>query len=435
MTTAHQESQTKYRCLRVGVLFAGHLIEERVQEQGEDVTIGHGARCTFIVPPEGWPRSWRLFRWRHDRCAMRRLPTMGGKMASGKSVVGLPEGGTTSLPQAARGKVQNGDWTILFQMVTRPSLAKPRLPASLRPSLFAVVDRQWMMVLVLSFMAHLGSVIQLRRIDWPRSVGYLDDDTNRVFHHWPIPRQPPVLPIGKAVVGQAPHAPPPRLATAPKVVPRTTGAEVRATLVDDVRKVGLLAVLTAKGAGAGGVIADLLSDGGVERSQEQALAGVNAVRLASADSQLTVRAGQGNGKILDVHGIGQVGIGIAAAETGHREERRVVQIHTEMPSIDSGASGRLDGAQLAREIRVRLGALRACYERSLKRHPDLGGKLLMRLTITPAGTVASVDLSGDAMDDADMLACVRGSVMHWRFPAPENGSVEASFPLVFQAAN
>jgi hypothetical protein len=60
-----------------------------------------------------------------------------------------------------------------------------------------------------------------------------------------------------------------------------------------------------------------------------------------------------------------------------------------MPSIDSGASGRLDGAQLAREIRVRLGALRACYERSLKRHPDLGGKLLVRLTITPAGTVYS----------------------------------------------
>jgi hypothetical protein len=369
MTTAHQGSQTRHRCLRVGVLFAGQLIEERVQAQGEDVTIGHGARCTFIVPSEGWPRSWGLFRWRDDRCALRRLPTMGGKMASGKSVVGLPEGGMTLLPQAARGKVQNGEWTILFQLVTRPSLARPRLPASLRLSPFAMVDRQWMMVLVLSFIAHMGSVLQLRRIDWPRNVGDLEEDLKPVIMRWPIPSPPPVLPTGNEVVTKARPAPPRRIAVAPKEAPRATGAEQRATLVDNVRKVGLLAVLTAKSAGTGGAVADLLSEGGVERSQEQALAGVNAVQLASADSQLAVRAGQGNGKILDVHGIGQAAIGIAAADTGHREERRVVQIRTEMPSIDSGASGRLDSAQLAREIRVRLGALRACYERSLKRHP------------------------------------------------------------------
>ncbi|HEX7597655.1 MAG TPA: AgmX/PglI C-terminal domain-containing protein, partial [Polyangia bacterium] len=305
----------------------------------------------------------------------------------------------------------------------------------LRSSPLAMVDRPWMMVLMLSLVAHLAVVVQLRRIDWPRNVEHLTEDIERVFHFRPIPSQPPVVPMGEAVVKKAFPVPSRTVVATPNEAPRTTGAERRATLVDGVRKVGLLAVLTAKSGERGGAVADLLDSGGVERSQEDALAGVNAVQLASSDSRLAVRAGQGNGKILDVHGIGQVGIGIAAAETGHREERRVVQIHTETPSIDSGSSGHLDGALLTREIRGRLGALRACYERSLKRHPELGGKLLMHLTITPAGTVASVDLSGDTLDDADLLACVRGSVLHWRFPAPETGSVEASFPLVFQAAN
>ncbi len=38
------------------------------------------------------------------------------------------------------------------------------------------------------------------------------------------------------------------------------------------------------------------------------------------------------------------------------------------------------------------------------------------------------------MHDDDVLACIKGRVMSWRFPAPPSGSVQFSFPFIFQAS-
>ena len=112
----------------------------------------------------------------------------------------------------------------------------------------------------------------------------------------------------------------------------------------------------------------------------------------------------------------------------------MARIRSGQPSVDDSSTGRLDAGQLAREVRGRLGALRACYERSLRRHPGLAGKLVLRLTITAAGTVSAVDLTSDSLDDPELASCVRSSVLRWRFPAPEGGALEAAFPFVFQSA-
>jgi hypothetical protein len=85
-------------------------------------------------------------------------------------------------------------------------------------------------------------------------------------------------------------------------------------------------------------------------------------------------------------------------------------------------------------VRTRLGAIKACYERALKRNPTLSGKVVIHWTITQAGTVSGVDVEQDTLGDAEVASCIKALVARWRFPAPSGGSVDVSFPFVFQSS-
>ena len=87
-----------------------------------------------------------------------------------------------------------------------------------------------------------------------------------------------------------------------------------------------------------------------------------------------------------------------------------------------------------RKSAARLGAIKACYERALKRNPNLSGKVVIHWTITQAGTVSGVDVEQDTLGDAEVASCIKSLIARWRFPAPSGGSVDVSFPFVFQAS-
>jgi hypothetical protein len=418
--------------LRVGIVLGGRLVEERVLPPGHDVTLGTSPRTTCMVPSQALPRRWSLFRWRRGGWQLCRHPAMDGRLAADDSLVALPRARLVPLRQGVRGKVSVADVTVLFQLVRWPELARPRLPASIRGSVLGMVDRSFAAVLAVCFLFHLAFVLQLRRIDWPRSVEHLADDFQQVF----VRQRPP----GKATVAIPPattkpgQAPSQRTHVTSRPAPRPQG-ERRADLIAAVHRAGLLAVIGNRSTDASSAVADLLGNGAVARAQEEALAGVNSVQLASTNDRLGIRVGGGSGTVVDVHGLSNDGARIAAADTGQRNERNVPHVNSGQPFIEAGSTGHLDPGQLAREVRGRLGALRACYERSLKRNPNLGGKVVLHLTITAAGTVSAVDLTSESLDDPDLASCVRSSVMRWRFPAPEGGGLEVSFPFVFQAAS
>jgi hypothetical protein len=45
-----------------------------------------------------------------------------------------------------------------------------------------------------------------------------------------------------------------------------------------------------------------------------------------------------------------------------------------------------------------------------------------------------VDIDQDSLNDSEVTGCIKALVARWRFPAPSGGSVEVSFPFVFQAS-
>jgi hypothetical protein len=300
-------------------------------------------------------------------------------------------------------------------MSAAPRMQLPRaLRARERDGFFAVA-------VAFSVLLHAGLVIYLRSVDWPRQPEVVEID--------PFVRLPPA--IRPAPVLTAEPAPGTEAAARPTPSPSPSPSpeDQRRRLVARVGRSGLLQVLSALGPQS--ALRDLLGAGSVDRDQEEALRAVGGLTVAVEGTPLAPLAPGPAGRVAEVTALrGQPHIATVDVGPG-RGERRVPVVRVER--ADSEPVAGFDPNLLARTIRQHLAQLRACYERALKRRPDgvVGGKLVLRLTLTAAGTVAAVDVDEDTLDDPEVAACARIVAMGWRFPAPPR-QVEVTFPFVFQ---
>jgi len=435
--------------LRVGVMQARRIVEERVLEHARWVSIGSAPTSTFIVPSEHVPARWRLF----DRGRAGWVLCLGAGMVAQVAA----EGGVATfrggegpsvpqrvpLPDGARGKVTFGETTVLFQLVRPPSVApRPRLPVSVRRRTIADVDTLFAAVLAVVLALHVAVVVYLRQVDWPRRPA-LDEVPDRFVRQWlqrPRPRAAPPEPAARAETpprdrrpAPAPPSRHPRIAVQPAPAPAPRSAQDRgAALRDAVNNLGVLPLIIGKGDGPSPAIADLLASGAVDRPVEEALRGVTDIQVAGDESLAHLRVQSGPGKIAVPPGLRGGARVSAPAETGAVAERRVRVTLVGAPEVEGG---RVDPQRIAREIRERRAAIASCYERALKQQPTLAGKLVVRFTIAPAGTVIGLELDEDTLGAPAVAACVRATIARWRFATVGDGPVEVSFPFVFQAGD
>ncbi len=448
----------KPKILRIGIIQGGRIVEERLVRKRENITIGQSAKNTFVVPSDALPRHWLLFEVSGNRYTAHFSEGMDARIAVGSEIISLAQlrqagkiqrrGPAYVLPldERSRGKIVLGDMTILFQFVTPPPpQPRPQLPASVRGTVTSSVDWFFTTIAGLSFLLHLLLVVYLRNVDWPRKPD-IEEIPDRFVKM--IAQQPKKVEPKKeeAKTEEKTEEKVEEKGEKKKVVEEKKAkrepteeekaraeAERRARLAEKVQSTGLLKLLGAKADGSGS-LADVLGKGDVDRDQEKAFQGIGGVGVAS-DSDAALRGiktgGSGSGKVATVGGL-RGGAGIAGGGTGVGPSEKKVSgvVRGEAPAVD----GELDPSIVSKEVRSRLGAIKACYERALKRNPNLSGKIVIRWTITPAGTVSGVDVENDTMGDNEVSGCIKSLIARWRFPAPAGGSVEVAYPFVFQAA-
>jgi TonB family protein len=451
----------KVKILRIGIIQGGRIVEERLVRKRENITIGQSAKNMFVVLSDALPRNWLLFEVHGGGYVAHFSDGMDARIAVGNEIISLSQlkqtgkiqkrGASWVLPldERARGKITLADMTILFQFVTPPPpQPRPQLPASVRGSALSGVDWFFTVVAGISFLLHLIFVIYLRNVDWPRKPdieAVPDRFVQMVVKKEEKKPEPKKEEVAKTEEEKKPEKqkgdeeakkPKKELTDEEKAklaeAKAKADAERRARLAEQVKSTGLLKLLGAK-SDAGGSIADVLGKGDVDRDQENAFKGVGGVGIASGNDSLRgiKSGGSGSGRVADAGSL-RGGAGIAGGGTGQGSGERTVKaaIKTEAPAVD----GELDPNMVAKEVRSRLGAIKACYERALKRNPNLSGKVVVRWTITAAGTVQGVDIDQDSLGDSEVTNCIKGLVARWRFPTPQGGSVEVSFPFVFQAS-
>lgn len=99
---------------------------------------------------------------------------------------------------------------------------------------------------------------------------------------------------------------------------------------------------------------------------------------------------------------------------------------------DAVVLGALDRSLIAEVVKRNLNQIRYCYQRELARDPGLVGKVVVKFTIAPDGTVSAASVSSSTLSNASVESCLTGRFLRMQFPAaPGGGVVSVSYPFVF----
>lgn len=93
------------------------------------------------------------------------------------------------------------------------------------------------------------------------------------------------------------------------------------------------------------------------------------------------------------------------------------------PAEEAPAAGSIDKDTLRSFLQAHAGEIQMCYEQALAEDKLLGGKVTLRWTVQPDGSVvdASVDEAGTTLRNRKLHDCMLARVVGWKFPRPEGG--------------
>jgi TonB family protein len=68
-----------------------------------------------------------------------------------------------------------------------------------------------------------------------------------------------------------------------------------------------------------------------------------------------------------------------------------------------------------REVTLRhVPAIKYCYERSLRQNPGLRGKVVVRITVDPDGTVSDASVFSSTLNDEKAEQCILARIRQWK---------------------
>lgn len=141
----------------------------------------------------------------------------------------------------------------------------------------------------------------------------------------------------------------------------------------------------------------------------------------------TLDTGLGGGAALAGNGRGRSGSGGAAGPGGSgagRGERRLAAAEASAPGQG------LSPDQIARVVRARAGAFRACYESAAARDPKLQGGITVSFTVSATGGV-NARIASSSLANPRVESCVLRMFNRLHFPSADKPT-NANWPLVFR---
>ena len=146
------------------------------------------------------------------------------------------------------------------------------------------------------------------------------------------------------------------------------------------------------------------------------------------------RAGGGGGGVNTIGGgeLSKSSPGLGRVQ-GSGGKRGKVRGRVSRVSTQARVRGQLDRSQVLRVINGATGRIQRCYERRLVNNPELSGRIVFGWTIATSGRVAGVAVQSSTVADPAVAGCIARVIRRLRFPQPEGGSVQVSFPFLFRA--
>ena len=440
------------KLLRIGLVQAGRVVEERIIKQRTSVTIGQSERATFVIGADSVPSPFKLFELIGGDYYLNFTDSMTGRVALEEgirdiaSLVGrakrVGNAHQVKLSDEARGKVVAGDATFLFQFVA-PPLAQPRpqLPLAVKGGLASQIDWSLTIIAAFSFLLHFGFIGAMYS-DWTDPL--IDDATTvgpllDMFTHIPpakVEDSPVAVPTGPKAASTTASATP---SSGP---PKPAGGGVTGAGAVTHRQAAALA------ARAQAMGLEILGAYGTDTAVQGALnrPDIPPVGLDdAAASNVGARAGTGN----DLHfgpdggpvrpGTGRPGLTDIGNTVAIGTATAGPESHVQGPVTGTADVGILDPSSPVSNAERTVAGLRSgfrtCYNRGLQSDPSMAGKVVVSAKISPNGEVASADSAQNTGLSSDVVQCILRRVRTATFdgPGPNGSTIQIPVTFVQQA--
>ena len=438
--------QTGPKVLRIGLVQAGRVVEERIIKQRTTVNVGSNERATFVIQSQLVPAMFKLFELIGPDYYLNFLDGMTGRVALASGITDLNALKSHAkkvnnvyqikLTEEARGKVVIGDTTFLFQFVAPPPVQpRPQLPLAVKGGIASQIDWSLTIIAAFSFLLHFGLVGAMYS-DWMDPV--VGDDFN-VSGLVDMMKNIPPPPATETPTDTNANATATATATAAASKPSgkpsaQTGVSKSQTSVGDKQAAALaqqadqMQMQLLAGLAGGPAVQGALNRSdippvdlsGAAASGQGVARGTGDLKVAGGGGAI---AGGGKGGGLGALGSGTKGTGDGTAGG----ERKV-----EGPKADVQMGGTTASVPVSDADRVVAGLrprFRACYQTGLNSDPTMSGKVTISAKIGPNGEVSDASIASNSGLSASVAACMANVVKRAQFNAPGGGGSTLQIPV------
>ncbi len=442
------------KVLRIGLVTAGRVMEERVIKQRVTVTVGPSEKSTFVIAAPQLAPHFKLFELVGSDYHLNFLDGMNGRVALASGITDLAAlrgqarrvGNMyqVKLSEDARGKVVIGDTTFLFQFVAPPPVQpRPQLPLAVQGGLASQIDWTLTIIAAFSFLLHFGLVGAMYS-DWmdpPIGEGSVADLVDMMKSIAPpaIEEKPDEKPDDTKVADTKPDTSK-NTSSAPKAgaggAPGPKGAAVsdaKAAAMAQQAEAMQMQMLAAFGGQSSVQGALNRSDippvdlSGAAQSSAGVSPGSGELKMGSGGAPV-----QNNGKGGGLGGIGGTtkgeggagGAGTATAVAGPKGDAQLGGTSATVP---------VNGAD--RVIAGLRGRFKSCYQSGLNVDPNMEGKVVISAKIGPNGEVENASVASNSGLSGAVASCIQRAVRNAQFDAPGGSGSTLNIPVTFKKQN
>ena len=433
---AHPEFKKASKFLRVGLMWQDEIVSTKVFHEKQLVTVGEGSDVTFSVPMSG-VESHALFEPHKDETYFLEVPSALELDKSSTTGTGLVRKGDHGILNVDEDTKLFFNFTGAETKVLPLSADANRTPFAL--SLAATIFLTMAIVLPSILTANIknrkdfveslenkqSELIEIT-LEELEEMTEEEEELEGVDHDTTAKKAD----NEEGKFGDADTDP-----NKESKVPR-----MDADLVDkiDVKNLGIAKVLGGEKALTGALGTIMAGDTGALNSKM-------AVAMSGEGGELVIghgaggmgfkgtgTGGGGSGGIGAIRGLGNIHTGNGVGKNanigiGRKKRKKVAKLR-----VSGGRStGGCDKGNIAKNVRRRAAALRACYEVQLLKTPSLRGKVTLQWTISTDGRVANPKVVGNSLKNNRVTDCVTRTIKRVRFKKPEAGICIIQWPFVF----
>jgi hypothetical protein len=421
MTALMQAVSTGPKVLRIGVVRAGRVVEERILKQKAPVTIGWNEGSTFVIADAKAPVSLRLFEYSSGAYFLNVTAAMTGRVVASDGATDLAGARRIRLGDDARGKVVVGDVAFLFQFVTAPPVQpRPQLPVSIVRG--NGIDWRTTVIAAFSFMVHFGAIGALYSDWFDQPVDY-ELVVSNVLESIPpfVPMTEPETPTDtttsestKSTTGEQP-----KIKDGGGARPSGPSVPALSNALDRLQ-MSIIGALSTSGA-----TADVLRSGEVptglldDAAKRNSGVGGPSLAIGFGGPLKPGASSSGLASLGDTHAGGGGGTGTTGVQKGPRGSVNAPPPETRGALVPNAAS----------VIAGLKGGIRRCYERALAENPDQEGRIALSLKVGPGGEVQSVTATPQGNLSSSVVSCVRAKAQAAQFDPPQGGLAIVQVPV------